>query len=98
MPAAPNTAVARLETTEVTMNNVANTSAGPRSNGFLLTGTAIAALASSAGDLKYQYCQAQIANAASDKPASGSARCRASTRLKIATTARIRRYMIAVAS
>ena len=48
--------------------------------------------------LPNRYCHRQIRKPASDRPESGSASERASGRLKIATTARMRRYMMAVAS
>jgi len=56
------------------------------------------AFASCGDSFANRYCSAQATRPASERPQSGSAKPRASVILKNATTARMRRYMMAVAS
>src|SRR5579863_2053253 len=99
MPEIPNCDLARAETMDTATNKAAKTAAAPSSSGLPVTAGCIALCAgASCGDLPDQYCKAQIAKPESDSAHKGSASMRPNSTLKIATTAKMRRYMIAVAS
>lgn len=100
MPEVPNCAVAKLDANDTAMNSAAKIAAGPSSKGLALVAgrTGPCSFASFAAGLVRQYCSAQMAKAAYAKPPRAGASSRASVRLKIATTAAIRKYMMPVAS
>src|ERR1700727_2610005 len=98
MPEIPNCDLATAETTETATNKAAKIAAAPSSSGLPLCAAGIAACGVVSDGLPCQYCSAQMMKPASDRPHSGSAKIRPSARLKISTTANMRRYMIAVES
>src|ERR1700676_575051 len=98
MPEVPNCALAQFDTNETATKRMANSAAGPSSSGFppVRCNSSAGAFASGAGFAK-RYCSAQTIRPANDRPQSQGASSHASARLKNATIARIRRYMMAVA-
>src|SRR5580658_10329290 len=100
MPDVPNSALAQFDTNDTATNKAANSAAGPSCSGLPPEGGSVTAWSFASGDegRASRYCSALIARAASDNPQSESANTRASGKLKNATIARMRRYMMAVAS
>src|SRR5271166_3381610 len=99
MPDVPNCAFAQFETNDTTTNRNAKMVAEPSSSGLPPVRASGDARAAKSGDgFAYRNCTAQIARPAIERPQSAGANCHARVLLKDATIARIRRYMIAVAS
>src|SRR5271170_102245 len=99
MPEVPNSAFAQFDANDTAMKRSAKITAGPSSSGFPpVRPSAAAGTFDSADGLAYQNCSAQITRPASERPHSAGDSSHASVLLKNATIARIRKYMMAVAS
>src|ERR1700691_3729553 len=100
MPDVRNSAFAQFETSDTTIKSAAKITAGPSSSGLVAKRCALEgpAFFSTAEALPSRYCRAQITKPANERQQSQGASTRARPKLKNATTARMRKYMIAVAS
>src|ERR1700689_3378439 len=99
MPDVPNSVFAQFETSDTAMKRAAKIAAAPSSRGFAAKRAALGGAAfSTAEALPSRYCRAQITKPANERQHSHGASTRARPKLKNATTARMRKYMIAVAS